>query len=459
LRDYVAMVRAHWFALAVFTLLGVVVASVAGYAATPEYTAKAELVVVADTGSTADLTQGSDYTQKQIRTFSELATRPIVLQPAIENLGLAATANEVARQLSVTNVLGTNLISIRTTDPDPQVAADLANEVADQLTVAVSGIVPVLENGEKSVRLKSIRTALPPESPSSPNLPVWAVLGAIGGLVAGALAVALREVLDTKVRDAQTAKAAARAPLLGSITLASGPNTFLGDEDQKQSEEYRQIRTNVSFLAAGDERRLFAITSSVPGEGKSKTAANLALTLASAGHRVCLLEADLRRPSLGPALGLESAVGLTTVLIGRASVADVVQEFGEDGLHVLLAGQQPPNPSELLASQRMDSVIDELGAAYEIVIIDCPPLLPVTDAVLIAHRCGGALLVVGVGVAQRGDVSGAVATLATAGIPILGVIANRVKPSRHDKYDYTSEVVPGLVDFEVAVPRLTAAVG
>ncbi|HZL07264.1 MAG TPA: Wzz/FepE/Etk N-terminal domain-containing protein, partial [Coriobacteriia bacterium] len=206
MRDYVAMVRAHWFALAVFTLLGVVVASVAGYAATPEYTAKAELVVVADTGSTADLTQGSDYTQKQIRTFSELATRPIVLQPAIENLGLAATANEVARQLSVTNVLGTNLISIRTTDPDPQVAADLANEVADQLTVAVSGIVPVLENGEKSVRLKSIRTALPPESPSSPNLPVWAVLGAIGGLVAGALAVALREVLDTKVRDAQTAK-------------------------------------------------------------------------------------------------------------------------------------------------------------------------------------------------------------------------------------------------------------
>ena len=443
--DYVAIARAHWLGLASFVTVGILVAALAGLLATPTYTARAELVVVADTGSTNDLAQGSDYTQKQVRTYSELATRPIVVEPAIEQLGLDVTPGVVARQLSVTSLLGTNVISITATDPSPQGAANLANAIAKNLTAAVSGLVPEQENGEKTVRLESIRSAVPPAAPSSPNVPLWIILGAIGGLAAGACALALRETLDTKVRDAGSLERLTGAPLIGSISLdrrAGSPLLGPGTSATQRAEEYRQLRTNISFLAAGADRRLFVVTSSVPGEGKSTTAANLASTLAAAGHRVCLVEADLRRPTLGVMLGLEGAVGLSTVLIGRATIADIVQPYGPDGLDVVLAGRRPPNPSELLSSPRMAAVLDQLAQEYEFTILDCPPLLPVTDALLVAHTCGGAVLVTGMGIARRPDVARAVTALSAAHVPVIGAVANRVRGTSSSRYGYDHTIDP-----------------
>lgn len=435
--EYVAMARAHWVGLTAFGAVGVLLAGLLCLTATPMYTAKAELVVVADTGNANDLAQGSDYTAKQVRTFSALATRPLVLTPAAKKLGIDVDSDALAHSLSVSNILNTNVISISATRPSPRGAADLANAVAASLTTAVSGIVPELPSGEKSVRLETIRPAAVPGVPSSPKVRLWLFLGAFGGLLLGALAIALRSALDTKVRDVESADVAG-APVLGTISLERGARRTVvatsSERGSRRVEEYRQIRTSISFLTVGGDRHQFAITSSRPGEGKSTTAANLASLLAVAGHRVCLLEADLRRPSLGRLLGLEGSVGLTTVLVGRATVPEVVQPFGPDGLHVLLAGRRPPNPSELLASPQMADVLAQLRSSYDYTIIDCPPLLPVTDAAVVGHQVGGVILVVAVGVVRRDEVRRARSTLGAAETPLIGVIGNLTRGATPKAY-------------------------
>ena len=128
MRDYVAMARAHWLGLSAFAVVGVLLAALASLLTTPQYTARAEMVVVADTGSATDLVQGSEYTQKQVRTFSALATRQVVVQPAMAELGLTGSTGAVVERLSATSVLGTNVISVTATDPSPQAAADLAGQ-------------------------------------------------------------------------------------------------------------------------------------------------------------------------------------------------------------------------------------------------------------------------------------------------------------------------------------------
>ena len=178
------------------------------------------------------------------------------------------------------------------------------------------------------------------------------------------------------------------------------------------------------------------ITSSLPGEGKSTTSINVAITLADAGTRVALVDADLRRPSVAKYMGLEGSVGLTTVLIGRASVEDVIQPWGNGFLHVLPAGQVPPNPSELLGSLAMAHLLEKLTSQYDVVIIDTAPLLPVTDAAILSKLTGGALLVVGADKLHRSQLAESVGALETVGARILGIVVNRQKRKQSDQYAY-----------------------
>lgn len=176
------------------------------------------------------------------------------------------------------------------------------------------------------------------------------------------------------------------------------------------------------------------MTSSVPGEGKSTVAANLALTLAEAGSRVALVDADLRRPSVADYLGLEGAAGLTTVLIGQATLDDVVQPWG--ALAVLTSGQIPPNPSEMVGSRAMTWVLDELAERYDVVVIDTPPLLPVTDAAILARLTDGALVVAGANGLHRHQLTEALGSLERVGARVLGLVVNRVPDMLPEAYSY-----------------------
>jgi polysaccharide biosynthesis transport protein len=183
------------------------------------------------------------------------------------------------------------------------------------------------------------------------------------------------------------------------------------------------------------------VTSSISSEGKSTTAINLAITLADAGSRVALVDADLRRPSIADYMGLEGEVGLTTVLIGLASLEDAIQPWGNSGLHVMPSGQVPPNPSELLGSRSMVTLLEQLTSQYDIVLVDTPPLLPVTDAAILAKITGGALVVAAADNLHRQQLADGLGALEDVGARVLGVVLNRLPHKQlnaYSSYDYAS---------------------
>ena len=181
------------------------------------------------------------------------------------------------------------------------------------------------------------------------------------------------------------------------------------------SEAVRRLRTNLQFIDVVNRPRSVVISSSIPDEGKSTIAINLAVALADTGARVILIDADLRQPSIAEYIGIEGSVGLTTVLIGRADVEDIVQPFGTSTLDVLPTGPIPPNPSELLGSPAMAGLLDRLTATYDMVLLDSPPLLPVTDAAVLSKLAGGVLLVVGADRIHRPQLQETLVSLETAG--------------------------------------------
>ena len=178
------------------------------------------------------------------------------------------------------------------------------------------------------------------------------------------------------------------------------------------------------------------ITSSLPGEGKTTTSTNLAISLSQLGTKVLLVDGDLRRPKVSEYLGIEGAVGLTDVLVGRAELEDVVQQWGTTGLAVLPAGQIPPNPSELLGSKAMIELIKRCESEYDLVIFDSAPLLPVTDAAILARVTGGAILVAAAGQTHKNQFLGGLKNLINVDAPVLGVIITMLPTKGADSYGY-----------------------
>ena len=254
----------------------------------------------------------------------------------------------------------------------------------------------------------------------------WALLFA--GLIVGLAAAILRSRLDTSVRTSDDLTRVTGMPTLGVIAsdrdAAGRPLLLHANPRSDRAEAFRQLRTNLRFVDVDRRPRSIVIASALPGEGKTTTAANLAITLAEAGLRVVLVNADLRRPGLGLYMGIEESVGLTSVLIGSAELADAVQELGNGLLRVLPSGPLPPNPSELLGSIGMRQVIQGLERDNDIVLLDSPPLLTVTDASVLSATAGGVIVVVRSGKTKLGELKQALAGLQTVGAHILGGVVN-----------------------------------
>ena len=200
------------------------------------------------------------------------------------------------------------------------------------------------------------------------------------------------------------------------------------DPHSLAAEEFRKLRTNLQFVdVTTGGKHSFVVTSPMASEGKTTVAINLALAVASAGTKVLLIDGDLRHPSVATAMGLEGGVGLTTVLLGRATPAEVIQRWKDTALHVLPAGEIPPNPSELLGSDAMKRLFTGLLDAYDFVIVDSPPVVPVVDPVLINRLVGGMVMVVTIGQTRKRDLSAALRSLETVHDDVAGFALNQVE--------------------------------
>lgn len=455
-RSLLRLIRYHWVAVVICAQLGIIAGAALAVVAPREYTASADVFVQVTGGSsTSDIASTTNFSQQQARNFSAVATRERVLAPVIEKLGLDTTVAQLRDQISTAVPLNSTMITISATDISPDGAAAIANQVAKSLTEAVPGLTPEVF-GESPVSMQVIESATPPSRPSSPNVPLYLFFGLLAGLVAATAMVVIRGLIGTKVHSAEQATEITGAAVVGSIVFdrhaAREPIPLFKESWSLRAEEYRQLRANLRFLQAGEAHKVFVVTSSVPGEGKSTTAANIAVAMAASGMRVALVEADLRRPTLGELLDLTATGGLSSVLSGESPLDAALQPWHGGELSVLLAGDTPPNPSELLESPRSREVFDEVRTRFDITIIDSPPLTAVADAAILARHLGGAVLVVGARRVKVRELHHAVDRLHAVGATIDGVVLNfaTVSRSRRYQYTYSSKSTPA---HDVAAPR------
>jgi capsular exopolysaccharide synthesis family protein len=440
-RDYVRAIRKGWVLIVVFTLVGLAVAALISIVRTPVYQSTAKVFVsVQSTGSISDLTQGGNFLQNQVKSYADVVNTPVVLQPVIDSLNLDETVDELSRSVSSSSPLDTVIVEITVADENPDDAARIANAVAESFESAVAELVPTNADGITPVKITVLQNAAVPAAPSSPNVPLYIAVGALLGLVLGLASAITRFVLDTRIRNEHDVEGITDAPIVGGIAFDArtpeNPLVLRDDPRSPRAESFRTLRTNLQFVGVGETSRSFVLTSSVPGEGKSTTSANLAIAMALAGQQVVIVDADLRKPRLADYLGVEGAVGLTDVLVGRAQASDVILRWGNTNLYVLPAGRIPPNPSELLGSTAMVSLIRSLEKSFDIVLFDAPPLLPVTDAAILATKAGGALLMVAAGRAHKNQVRGAISALTNVGAKVAGVVMTMLPTKGPDSYGY-----------------------
>ncbi|MEA9986515.1 polysaccharide biosynthesis tyrosine autokinase [Subtercola sp. RTI3] len=439
IRDYFRILRKGWVLIVVCVCVGVAVASIVSITAVPKYQAFSKVFVsIQSAGTVADLSQGSSFAQNQVKSYADIVATPVVLQPVIDSLGLQTTASELATRVSASIASGTVVVEIDVSDGSPTRAADIANSLSTSFENVVSKIVPVDAQGVSPVKITVLQQAMVPSEPYSPSTKVNIPLGAVIGLVLGLILAVVTQTLDTRIRSEHDIEQITDAPILGAVAFdpkASTRPLVVHDHPRSpRAESFRTLRTNLQFIGSGNARRSFVVTSSIPGEGKSTSAVNLAIVAASAGTRVVLIDADLRKPKVADYLGLEGGAGLTDVLVGRANVDDVLQRWGVHDLFVLPAGRIPPNPSELLGSNSMIALIGELENRYDLVIFDAPPLLPVTDAAILSIHTGGALVMVAAGRAHRGQLKGSILALKNVGSKVAGIVLTMMPVKGPDAY-------------------------
>ncbi|TAM70034.1 MAG: polysaccharide biosynthesis tyrosine autokinase [Microbacteriaceae bacterium] len=442
LRDYIRVLRKGWILILVVMLVGVAAAAAYSIIKTPEYQATSKVFVSTQGGGTVqDLQSGNTFTQQRVQTYADLVSTPVVLLPVAAALRLNMTSDQLSKLVTATSPLNTTLIEITATSTSAKRAADIANAAGASLTTVVQGLeTPTTADATSPVKLTRVQAAMVPTTPSSPIVPLNLALGLLVGFALGIGVAVLREALDNRIRNEHDVEVISDVPIVGGIAFdpkaASRPLIVQADPRSPRAESFRTLRTNLQFLNMEGTSRSFVITSSVPAEGKTTTAANLAITLADAGSRVLVVDADLRRPKLAEYMGLEGAAGLTDVLIGRAELVDVIQPWGTGSLYVLPAGKIPPNPSELLGSRIMVNLITLFEKEFDYVLFDAPPLLPVTDAAILGKNAGGALVVVSAGHTHKNQFKGSVAALANVDARVAGFIVTMLPTKGPDAYGY-----------------------
>jgi capsular exopolysaccharide synthesis family protein len=459
LRDYVRTLRKRWALVALCTLLALGTAAATTLLATKTYTSSTQLFVSSrdQTGAISDAYQGGLFAQQRIKSYAQVADSPGVTDEVAKKLGIAPSA--LAGKVNAVVPLDTVLLNITATDKSPVKAQRIAAAVAEEVTSSIPALETPSGSSSAPVKLTVIKSASLPSVPSSPRPKVNLALGLLIGLALGVGAAVLRETLDTTIKGKDDLQRLTGATPLGVIAhdpdVTKRPLVVQIEAQSPRAETFRQLRTNLQFVDVDRPLKTVVLTSASAEEGKSTTACNLAITLAQAGVRTILVEADLRRPRVADYMGLEGAVGLTSVLTGLATLEEALQPWGRNSMWVLASGPLPPNPSEILGSHQMSELLKTLEDRADVIVFDSPPLLPVTDAAVLARQADGAVLVVRHGKTRREQVTRALEALQGVDARLLGTVLNwaPVKGPDADNYGYG----PGYYSTRPGRGRITAA--
>jgi capsular exopolysaccharide synthesis family protein len=440
LRDYWLTIRKRWRLVVMCVLFATAGAALLTWQATPQYASSAQLFVSTASDDNNEAFTGGAFATQRVASYVDLVSTRSLADTVAARLDGEFEPSDLRASVAAEAVPETVNLVITAENPDPVAARDIAQAYADALILLIADIEEPADGTQAPIRASMVDFAAVNEDPVSPNAPRNLGLGIVLGLLLGIGLAVLRDLLDTSISTAEHVGAVTDAPILGTITNDTGavrklPSQALA-EPTPWAEAFRVLRTNMQYVDVDHDHRTFVVSSSLPGEGKSTTSVNLAITLAMAGERVCVVECDLRRPTMAERLGLDDAVGTTSVLIGRADLDDALQPYGDTGLQVLVCGPRPPNPSELLQSNQMEVLMKELGDRFAVVLLDAPPLLPVTDAALLAARADGMLTIVRHGKTTRDHLAHALERVESVGAKCVGIVMNMAPAKGRDRGAY-----------------------
>lgn len=432
-RDLLRAMRRHWWLVVAALVVSTGTAGLVTALAVPQYATSLTFFVTTPSTGVTDAYQGGLFSQQRVKSYADMLNGDRLARAVADSEGVDLSAQQVQSRVSGRAVRDTVLLEATVTDSD----RDRSKQVATALGTEFVSLVEKLETPpgqrESAVKVEVVAGPTLNSQPISPTPVRNLALGGLLGLLLGVGVAALRERLDATVKSAEALQEVA-APTLAVVPFdptAKHSPLVMSDNALEEApshsaraEAFRHLRTNLQFVDVDHQAKVIVITSSIPDEGKSTTTLNLAIAFAEAGRRVALIDGDLRRPKVAQYLGMEDAVGLSNVLAGQVNVDEVLQRWGRRELYVLASGSTPPNPSELLGSRNMAALLERMRETYDVVLVDTPPLLPVTDAAVLAAAADGAVLVVRSGKTHQARIKLAAARLQQVGSRLLGGVLN-----------------------------------
>ncbi|WP_062387965.1 polysaccharide biosynthesis tyrosine autokinase [Demequina iriomotensis] len=452
-RDYLGVLRARWLAIVLCAVLAGGIAYWWSDSQPRVYRASAEVLVTPVGNVTAD--GQSVNVDQRMSVYTELATSDQVAAAVVKMDGMNGTADQLQGRVSVSGSAETAIMKFTASGRTPESAQELVNAWIDATFQVVSDIerssLGISNPARAVINVMVLQQARLPVVPASPAIKQNTAIGVLIGLVIGLAYAFTRAALDRRLRSRNDVELQFGVPVVGTVpwdgaVAKRGPLNAV--PAFAFTEAMRQLRTNLQFMDVDHPPRVLVITSPVPGDGKSTMSIMLAAAIAESGRDVVLVDADLRRPTLAKALGITCEAGLTSVLANQASISEVIQPVGDSGrFSVITAGVIPPNPSELVGSDTMRALLYSFPEDT-MVIVDSPPLVPVSDGAVLAARTDGALVVARSGATSSDMLEEALRILERVQGRALGVILDGVAPVgprvKHYGYSYGNAATPGL---------------
>jgi len=453
LMGYVRVLRRRWWMIVICPIIAALAAGIVSLALPPVYEAQVVVLVrpAQPLGST-DPTVAALTSDQISRTYASLMTQRPLLQSVSSELGLSIRPDDLAKEVTVTPETNTTILNVAVKDTNPALARDLANRLTADLIAEVKGFqqqetqVPNARTGDNLI---VVSPAILPDKPVSPNKTLNVAIAFAAGLLVALGIAFLLDYLDQSIKSDEELTERLGLISIGHIAFApvgKGRRAELVtlDTHSPASEAYKALRTSLLFSTIDQELKTIVVTSSGPGEGKSRTAANLAVVLAGAGHNTVLIDADFRRPSQHKIFGRIRNVGLSNLILQDVAESEAITAVEQvPNLWLVTSGPIPPNPSELLGSGRIRELMARLRSGFTYVILDTPPVNAVTDAAILAAAANGTILVVEQGVTTFPALSHAKQLLDRVGAHTMGVVMNKVRASAGSySYEYGNYGTP-----------------